>query len=155
MNEDQVKNLLQFIDATQSEETKEAIFSQLGRDCFYCNHHEQWLEQFEGNPQAFLDRINVQQTSKYWESLVFSDDEKTLVLTGRKVESCACAFALCSQPPKSLCYYCCKHFQQEYFKTLFGRDVEVEITSAFLLGDERCNTVIYFGHSEEKNTGWS
>jgi hypothetical protein len=144
MNEAQVRNILKFIDASQSEETKNAIFSQLGSECFYSHHQDQALEKYKGDVQSFLDIINVQQKSDYWESLVFSEDRKTLTLTGRVVERCACAFADCSQPPLSLCNYCCKAFQQEYFKALFGRDVDVKITSAFLWGDERCSTIIYF-----------
>jgi hypothetical protein len=144
MNQEQVKNILKFIEATQSKQTKRAIFSQLGRECFYCGHHEEWLAPFKGDVQSFLDRINVQQKSRYWESLVFSEDQTALVLTGRKVEGCACAFADCDQPPRSLCHYCCKQFQEAYFKALFGKEVEVEITESFLFGHERCSTIIRF-----------
>lgn len=144
MNQEQVKNILKFIDATQSDETKRAIFSQLGHDCFHCSHQAKWIAPFKGNVQTFLDRINVEHKSRYWESLVYSEDRTALILTGRKVEGCACAFADCSAPPLSLCHHCCKHFQEAYFKALFGREVEVEITEAFLLGQERCSTIIRF-----------
>lgn len=144
MNQEQVKNILKFIDATQSDETKRAIFSQLGHDCFHCSHQAEWLAPFKNNIQAFLDRINVEHKSRYWESLVYSEDRTALILTGRKVAGCACAFADCSAPPLSLCHYCCKHFQETYFEALFGKEVEVEITEAFLLGQERCSTIIRF-----------
>ncbi|HEX3052450.1 MAG TPA: hypothetical protein VHP83_17445 [Aggregatilineaceae bacterium] len=144
MNQEQVQNILKFIDSTQSEPVKRAIFSQLGRECFACGHHAEHLAPFKDNVQAFLDIINVEQKSKYWESLSLSEDQTELVLTGRKVEGCACAFADCSQPPLSLCHYCCKLFQEMYFKTLFNREVEVEITEAFLLGHERCSTLVRF-----------
>ncbi len=144
MNEEQVKNLLKFIDSTQPEHVRRTIFSQLGRECFYAEHHDRWIEQYKGNVQAFLDRINIQHQSRYWESLIFSEDKKALVLTGRKVEGCACPFAACEQPPLSLCHYCCKSFQQVYFETLFGKEVTVEITASYLLGDERCSTLIHF-----------
>jgi predicted ArsR family transcriptional regulator len=65
------------------------------------------------------------------------------VLTGKKVLGCACAFADCAQPPRALCDYCCKNFQQELFGMLLGREVEVEITAAYLYGDDRCNTIIH------------
>ena len=143
MNQDQVRNILKYIDATQSEKTKRTIFGQLGLECFHCGQHAQWMEQFKGDIQSFLDGINVQRRSKYWESLTFSEDKKVLVLTGRKVEGCACAFADCSQPPKALCSSCCKSFLKEYFKTLLGQEVEVKITEAYLLGDERCSATIH------------
>lgn len=143
MNQEQVKNLLKFIDATQSEKIKKTIFGQLGRQCFYCLKLDKWLKEFKGNPQV-LDRVNVHHKSKYWQSLKFSKDKKKLILTGRKVKDCVCAFADCAKPPMSLCYYCCKNFQQEFFRTLFGKKVDVKITKSYLLGNERCSTVIRF-----------
>jgi hypothetical protein len=143
MNQDQVKNILKFIDASQSEAVKISVFGQLGRECFHCLKVDAWVGQFQGDVQAFLDRINVQQASKYWEKLEFTEDGQALVLTGRKVQGCACAFADCDQPPLSLCHYCCKSFQEEIFGALLGRKVEVTITDAYLLGGERCSTIIH------------
>ena len=142
MNQEQVKNILKFIDASQDESVKESICSQLGHECFYARHLDAWIGQYTGNVQAFLDRINVEK-AKYWERLEFTEDGTTLILTGKKVEGCACAFADCSQPPLSLCHYCCKNFQQELFGMLLGRKVEVKITEAYLLGNERCSTTIH------------
>ncbi len=142
MNSDQVKNLLKFIDASQSEPVKSNIFSRLGHECFYARKLDGWIGPYRGNVQAFLDNVNIQHNSKYWERLEFSEDRTTLILTGKKVQGCACAFADCSQPPKSLCHYCCKNFQQELFCMLLGQKVEVTITEAYLLGDERCSTTI-------------
>jgi hypothetical protein len=142
MNQEQVKNILKFIEATQSEQVKDEIFSQLGRECFHSRDFEGFLAPFKDDVQSYLDRINLEQKSKYWESLVFTEDKTALILTGRIVEGCACAFADCDQPPRSLCHSCCKHFQASYFKALLGKEVEVEITEAFLLGDERCSTII-------------
>lgn len=143
MNEEQVKNILKFIDTSQDESTKASIFSQLGYECFYSRNLNKWIENYTGDVQAFLDRVNVEKKSKYWESLEFNADRTILTLTGRKVSGCACAYADCPEPPKSLCNYCCKNLQQELFGMLFGQKVEVEITAAFLLGDEQCSTVIH------------
>ena len=142
MNQEQVKNILKFIEASQDETVKESIFSQLGHECFYARNLDDSIGQYTGNVQAFLDWVNVEKASKYWEKLEFTEDGTTLILTGKKVEGCACAFADCAQPPLSLCHYCCKNFQQELFGMLLGQKVEVEITEAYLLGDERCNTTI-------------
>ncbi len=142
MNPDQVKNLLRHIDATLDECVKQDIFAQLGRECYRCNHLDRWVADFNGDVQAFQDRINVQHQSKYWESLVFSADKSRLMLTGREVDACACAFAEGDTPPSSLCSYCCKSFQEEIFSALLGRPVEVFITASFLRGDRRCSTVI-------------
>jgi hypothetical protein len=143
MNPEQVKRILKFVDSTQSRPVKKDIFGQLGYECFYSRKLDEWIGQYTGNVQAFLDRVNIEKKSKYWEKLEFNEDRTILTLTGKKVVGCACAFADIKEPPKSLCYYCCKNFQQELFGKLLGRKVEVEITSSFLLGDERCNTVIH------------
>jgi hypothetical protein len=143
MNQEQVKNLLKFIENSEPDVVKERIFCQLGHECFYSRKLDKWIGEYAGNVQAFLDRVNIQKASKYWESLEFNEDHTLLNLTGKKVEGCACAFANCTQPPLSLCNYCCKAFQEELFGTLLGQKVEVEITEAFLMGDQRCSTRIY------------
>jgi hypothetical protein len=143
MNHEQVRNILKFIEASQTESVKESIFRQLGHECFYARKLDEWIGHYKGDVQAFLDWVNLEKASKYWERLAFDEEHTTLILTGRKVEGCACPFADCSQPPRALCHYCCKHFQQELFGTLLGQNVEVEITEAFLLGNERCSTIIH------------
>jgi predicted ArsR family transcriptional regulator len=143
MNQEQVKNVLKFIDAAQSESVKKSIFSRLGHECFYARKLDAWIEQYRDDVQAFLDRVNVQHASKYWERLEFTEDRTVLILTGKEVAGCACAFADCSQPPESLCHYCCKDFQQGLFGTLLGQKVEVNITESYLLGGKRCSTTIH------------
>jgi hypothetical protein len=143
MNQEQVRNILRFIDDSQSEVVKASIFSQLGHECFYARRLDEWIGQYTGNVQAFLDRINIEHASKYWERLEFAENNAKLVLTGKKVQGCACAFADCAHPPQSLCLYCCRNFQRELFGMLLGQSVEVTITEAYLLGDERCSTVIH------------
>jgi hypothetical protein len=143
MNQEQVRSILKFIDASQSESVKDSVFSRLGHECFYARKLDAWIGQYTDDVQAFLDRVNVQHASRYWERLEFTGDGTALVLTGKKVAGCACAFADCPQPPESLCHYCCKNFQQELFGTLLGQKVEVTITESYLLGDERCSTIIH------------
>ncbi len=143
INQEQMKNVLKFVDTSQSEPVKSALFGRLGHACFYARKLDEWIAQYQGDVQAFLDRINIQHASKYWERLEFTEDRTMLVLTGRKVQACACEFADCPQPPQSLCHYCCKAFQQELFGMLLGRPVEVTITASYLLGGERCSTTIH------------
>jgi predicted hydrocarbon binding protein len=143
MEPGQVQNLLKYIDATQSEEVKRGIFDRLGRECFTAHRLDKWIETYRGNVQAFLDWVNQQQASEYWERLEYSQDGRSLILTGRVVEGCACAFANCPNPPLSLCHFCCKGFQEAVFQALLGQEVEVEITEAYMLGHQRCSTVIH------------
>jgi len=141
VNPEQMQRIFTFIDATQPEETKRTIFGQLGAYCFECAHQEAWIAPYRENFQSFLDWVNVEHASTYWESLVFSADWTHLILTGRVVDRCVCGLASV-QPPLALCQYCCKHYQEKLFAALLGRAVEVEITASFLRGDDRCDTII-------------
>ena len=143
MNQAQVQNILKFIYSSQPETVKAQIFGQLGHECFYSRNLDEWIGKYAGNVQEFLDWVNVEGASRYWERLEFNADHTQLILTGRFVEGCACAFADRAQPPLALCLHCCKSLQEALFSTLLQRPVEVEITAAFLLGDERCNTIIH------------
>jgi hypothetical protein len=145
INQDQVNNLLKYIDATLDEAAKINLFTQLGHDCFYCRHHDQWVDQFKGDAQKFLDNINIHHQSTFWESLIFTADKSRLILTGKEVDGCACSFAACEAPPLALCNHCCKSFQQELFTYLLGKPVEVTITESYLLGNKRCSTIIDIG----------
>jgi hypothetical protein len=143
MNHEQVKNILSYIDSTQPEHVKQDIFCQLGRQCFKTRNLHDWVITYQDNIQAFLDRVNIENASPYWERLEFNEDGSILYLTGKKVQKCACAFGECEKPPVSLCQYCCKTFQENIFGTLYKRKVEVEITASYIFGDERCSTAIH------------
>jgi hypothetical protein len=143
MKPEQVKSILQYIDSTQPENIKRDIFCQLGRECFRTGNTDAWVAAYQGHIQAFLDRVNLENKSPYWEKLEFNADRSILYLTGRKVQACACAFGDCEKPPVSLCQYCCKTYQENIFGMLFQRKVEVEITESRILGGERCSTAIH------------
>jgi hypothetical protein len=142
MSREQVSNLLKHVDSKMEEGVKREIFERLGHECFHGRHLDKWIDQFKGDVRNLQDYVNVQGKSKYWESLALSRNKKRIVLTGKEVEGCACAFADCENPPLSLCRYCCKNFQQAMFGYLLGKKVEVTITEGFLLGDKRCSTII-------------
>ena len=150
MNQEQVRNLFRYIDSVRNEAVKEDIFTQLGFECFHSRNLSRWLDGFNGDLRQLMDYVNVRRESKYWESLVLSPDGRQLTLTGKAVEGCACSFADCANPPLSLCRYCCRKFQQEFFMYLLKKPVTVIITEAFLLGDKRCSTVIEIGGSGYK-----
>lgn len=148
LNRDQINNVLKFVDAGQDEKVKKEVFSELGRQCFFCRTVKDWVEGFDGDVQAFLDRVNVEDKSPYWKSLLFNEDRTILHLTGKEVTKCVCVYAECDDPPLSLCRHCCRTFQEQIFGTLFGCDVQVEITKSFLIGDTRCDTAIHIGRRD-------
>lgn len=144
MNENQVRNVFKFIHGTQSEEVKESIFGQLGYQCFHASGFDQWLEQYRGKPDEYLDTINNQHSSMYGESLKYSEDGNSLIVTGNIVERCVCSFANGNDATLSLCNYCCKKFNEHFFGVILDRKVTAEISTSFLKGDNRCSTIIHF-----------
>lgn len=143
MSEKQVQEILKFIDTSFDDPVREKVFNRLGYECFHSRQMDKWIGKYTSNVQAFLDMVNVEKKSVYWESLEFNEDRSVMKLTGKKVEGCACAFADCPNPPRSLCHFCCKNFQQELFGMLLAQKVNVEITKAYLLGDDSCDTLIH------------
>jgi hypothetical protein len=149
VNPDQVMNLLKYIDDTGDESLKTAVFNRLGYECFYANKLDQWINQYRDNLEGFLAYTN-EGHSRYWEKLEYDKPSGTLKVTSRKTPHCVCAYAQCPNPPKSLCTRCCKSFQTELFKMLFGKNVSVEITESILLGGEKCRTSVHILEKEQR-----
>ncbi len=141
LNPQQMRNVFVYIDSNQSEEVKKDIFGKLGQECFYSL--KGWVDSIGNNIQKLMDDVNVRDLSPYWEKLQFNEDRSVLYLTGKKVGKCVCALGNVAHPPKSLCNYCCKRFQENVFGTFLGKEVTVEITESCILGGERCSTAIH------------
>ncbi len=145
MNKEQVVKIIKYIDASQNETIKKDIFTQLGNECFACGHSNEYGMSFCNNYQKLLDEVNIERKAPYWEKLEFNEDKSILYLTGKITDRCVCAFGRINNPPKSLCLYCCKTFQENLFRTVFNKKVTVEITESSILGGKRCSTVIHIG----------
>lgn len=141
MNQEQMKNMFKYFDSYKDERVKKDIFDNLGHECFKSS--KSWVDSLDGNIENLLRGVNIEHRSPYWEKLEFNEDKTILYLTGREVEKCACALSEMENPPKSLCNYCCKTFQEDVFGTLFGKKVRVEITESRILNGKRCSTAIY------------
>jgi len=142
LNAKQIRNTLKFIHNTQSDDVKQSIFSELGRQCFCMSGTGEHLEKYRGQPGEYLKRVNDDHSVIYWESILPGEEENAYILTGVPVDRCVCSLADGKDAPLSLCDYCCKSFQKQLFSTLFDREVDIEITESFLKGDGRCSTLI-------------
>jgi hypothetical protein len=143
MNKEHVVRIINYIDSTQNENTKKEIFCRLGTDCFLLGHSKDWGMRLNHDYQKLLDEVNHEGKAPYWEKLEFNKEKTILHLTGKKVTGCVCSFGNSKTPPKSLCLYCCKTFQENLFGTVLNKKVRVEITESSILGGERCSTAIY------------
>lgn len=142
VNRDQIIKLLQFIDTSVDEPSKEKIFNKLGTECLYSRGYNKWVLGFKDNQDEFFARVQRGQ-STFWEKLEYDKEKSVITLVGKVVKSCACDYSKSDPPPKALCNYCCKKFQEEMFSLLLGKKAKVRIDESFLLGGERCSTTIF------------
>lgn len=144
MNKDQVRQLLKYIDSSINESDKRKIFYKLGVECLYSRNYDKWVVNFRDNQEEFFNRVKRGE-SRYWEKLEYDKDKSVITLVGRKFQTCVCEYGQCEEPPKSLCNYCCKRFQEEMFGLLLEKKVNVRIDESIILGGERCSTTIFVG----------
>jgi hypothetical protein len=142
VNGEQVMAVLASVDSSGDPALVDAVFSRWGYQCF---HTRPGLVAFakrqHENLAGYLEYVNSGR-ARYWERLDLDEARGILKVTGRKGDRCACPYAQCERPPRALCTHCCKAFQRELFRCVTGRDVEVQIDEAILLGGERCSTTI-------------
>jgi hypothetical protein len=142
MNKTQIRQLLKFIDSFIDEPDKERIFNRLGIECLYSRNYDKFIAGFKDNQDEYFNRVKRGE-SKYWEKLEYDKAKSVITLVGRKSQTCNCEYGQCDQPPKSLCHYCCKRFQEALFGLLLGRKVRVRIDETVIFGGERCSTTIF------------
>lgn len=142
INKVQITELLKFIDLSVNEKDKKRIYAEFGKQCLYSRNYDKWVIGFKNNIDEFFERVQRGEAT-YWEKLEYDKNKSVITLIGKKTGSCACGYADCENPPKSLCNYCCKKFQEEMFGLLLDKKADVRIDESILLGGERCTTTIF------------
>ncbi|MGA2406339.1 MAG: hypothetical protein ABSF81_06265 [Bacteroidales bacterium] len=138
----QIQNVLRFVDSSMDESVKKQIFERLGLEHTTKDRYASWINGYKKDIKSFFDMVNTNKDT-YWEKLEYNPDLSAIKVTGRLVDKCACPYAQCENPPKSLCNYCCKSYQKQMFEMLLEKKVNVQIDESFLLGGKRCNTTIF------------
>jgi len=138
----QIQILLRFIDSSMDESVKKQIFERLGLEHTTNDQYHSWLIKNKKDIKSYFDWVNTNH-STYWEKLEYDPDLSAIKVIGKIVDKCACPFAQCENPPKSLCNYCCKNFQKAMFEILLDKKVNVQIDEAFLSGGKRCSPTIF------------
>jgi hypothetical protein len=144
MNKTQIRELFKFIDSSVNESDKKKIFNELGITCLYSRNYDKYLAKYKDNTDEYFNRVKRGE-SKYWDKLEYDKEKSVITLVGKKSQTCNCEYGQCDQPPKSLCNYCCKRFQEELFGLLLSKKVTVRIDETVILGAERCSTTIFVG----------
>jgi hypothetical protein len=139
----QIANTLSFIDSSMDESVKRQTFERLGYEHTTEPKFADRIAASSKDLKGFFDRINSH-ADTYWEKIEFIRDPSSIRVVGKVADRCACSYAQCDRPAKSLCNYCCRSFQQHLFEMLLQRPVRVQIDEAFLLGGKRCSTTVFF-----------
>ncbi len=142
INKVQITELLKFIDSLVNEKDKKRIYKELGKQCLYSGNYNKWIVGFKNNIDEFFDMIQGDEAS-YRDKLEHDTEKSIITLIGKKNDACTCGYADCEDPPRSLCNYCCKRFQEKMFGLLLNIKVDVRIEESILLGVERCTTTIF------------
>jgi hypothetical protein len=138
----QIQNVLRFVDSSMDESVKKQIFERLGLEHTTKDRYINWINGYKKDIKSFFEMVNTNKDT-YWEKLEYNPDLSAIKVTGRLVDKCACPYAQCENPPKSLCNYCCKNYQKQMFEMLLEKKVKVQIDESFLLGGKRCSTTIF------------
>jgi hypothetical protein len=138
----QISNVLRYVDSSVDESVKKQIFDRLGFEHTTSVKYVSFINKYKNDIKSFFEMVNSNKDT-YWEKIEYDPDSSAIKVTGRIVDKCACPYAQCENPAKSLCYYCCKNYQTQMFELLLGKKVNVQIDEAFLLGDKRCSTTIF------------
>jgi hypothetical protein len=138
----QITNVLRFIDSSMDESVKKEVFAKLG--CEHTTHPKfiEFINESRKDLKGYFDRINSGKDT-YWEKIEYIPSLSCIRITGKKATRCACPYAQCDRPPKSLCNYCCVGFQKAMFETMLQKKVRVQLDESYLLGGKRCSTTIY------------
>jgi len=142
---EQVMAVLTDIDQTKDKALIDAVFTRWGFQCFHSRPElAAFAQRQRDNFRGYVDYINSNR-ARYWERLEYDEPNGIIKVTSRESGRCPCAYAQCPKPAKSLCTHCCKALQIELFKTMTGRDVQVQIDESILLGGKRCRTTVRLG----------
>lgn len=139
----QVQNLLSYVEDNMDEPVKRSVFERLGHEHTTSDGFKAYINGYKDNLKGFFDKVNSNNDT-YWESMEYDEKRSAITIIGKPVDRCACPFAQNDNPPKSLCHHCCRKFQVSMFEMMLDRPVKVQIDEAFLLGDKRCSTTIFF-----------
>ena len=127
--------LIEILNSTVSEETKNKILENLGREC--SQESKGNFEKFKGNLEGFLK--NIQES--YAQKASYDNDKKEITIVGIKTDSCFCPFVDLKKMSKDFCN-CTLGWQKETFKTILGQEVSVNIDASVLRGGESSNFTI-------------
>ena len=120
--------LIDILDTTLDEKTKNKIIENLGRECA----KNSFAGNFKNNVEGFFNEIN-----KLWGEQASFDKEKGLIRIETPERDCVCPFVDSKSISKSICQ-CSVGWQTQTYTTIFGKEVKAKCLESVVRGSKKC-----------------
>jgi len=120
--------LIDILDETLDEETKNGILENLGREC----SKRSQIEQYKYNLQGFFEHLK----SSLGETATF-DKERGVIRVETAERECFCPMFDSRNVSQSICQ-CSVGWQSQTYETILGQSVEAKCVESVIRGSTRC-----------------
>jgi predicted hydrocarbon binding protein len=121
--------LIDILDSTLDEKTKNKIMESLGKECA---KDPEFSKKYINNPEGFFSEIH----NRWGENATY-DKEKGFIRIETPERDCACPFVDSKIISKSVCQ-CSVGWQTQTYNTIFCKDVAVKCVESVVKGSKRC-----------------
>ena len=120
--------LIDILDSTLDENTKNQIIESLGKECSM----NSFAKKYKNNPEGFFNEIQSR-----WEENATYDKEKGIIRIETPERDCVCPFVDSKVISKSICQ-CSVGWQTQTYNTILDREVEAKCIESVVRGNNRC-----------------
>jgi len=120
--------LVDILDDTLSEETKNKILENLGREC----SKRSQIDKYKNNLQGFFEHLE----NNFGEKVTF-DKEKNIIRVETAERECFCPMFDSKKVSKSICQ-CSVGWQSQTYETILGKTVEAKCVESVIRGSKKC-----------------
>lgn len=122
------QKLVDILDDTLNEETKNKILENLGREC----SKRSQIDKYKNNLQGFFDYLE----KNLGEKATF-DKEKNIIRVETAERECFCPMFDSKKVSKSICQ-CSVGWQSQTYETILGQTVEAKCVESVIRGSKKC-----------------
>lgn len=120
--------LIDILDETIDEETKNQIIENLGREC----SKRSGINEYKNNLQGFFDHLK----NKWGENATL-DKERNIIRVETAERKCFCPMFDSKKVSKSICQ-CSVGWQSQTYETITGKNVEAKCVESVIRGSTKC-----------------
>lgn len=120
--------LIDILDLTLDESTKNQIIENLGKECSLASI----ANNYKGNPEEFFNEIH----NRWGENATY-DKEKGLIKIETPERDCVCPLVDSKVISTSICQ-CSVGWQTQTYRTILGKEVHAKCVESVIRGSKRC-----------------